>query len=399
MNFQNLINLIVKTQANLQGRALQAVNQSLTIRNWLFGWYIVEYEQKGEDRAKYGKKLLVKLALELKKKNIQGLSLRNLKLFRQFYFVYPSIGQTLSAQFINSFSFPRFMQNKKLLSSRVKGFSSLNISDEENDLTIGQTVSAQLAKQHGLPLKSYSPAPELLLRHFTFSHFVELLGIGKPLKRAFYEVEAIKGNWSVRQLKRQIESLLYERTGLSKNKKGLLVKVHKQKDNPTVEDAIRDPYVLEFTGLKERAEYSETDLETALLNHIQEFLLELGNGFCFEARQKRITIDNEHDRIDLVFYHRILRCHVLIDLKNRAFSHADAGQMNFYLNYYKENEIKAGDNPPFGIILCTDKNKVKVKYATTGLDNKLFVSKYLVALPSEKELEDFISKDKKLLEG
>ena len=397
MNFENLVKLFIETQGDLQGRALQAVNHSLTIRNWLFGCYIVEYEQKGEDRAKYGKKLLVKLALELKKKNFKSLSLRNLKLFRQFYFIYPSIGQTLSAQFIDSFPFSRFIQGKKRLSLRAKDFSLVKTSDEENDFAIGQTVSAQLAKQHGVALKSYSPAPELLLRHFTFSHFVELLRIDKPLKKAFYEVEAIKGNWSVRQLNRQIESLLYERTGLSKNKKGLLAKVHKQKDNPIVEDAIRDPYVLEFTGLKERVEYSETDLETALLNHIQEFLLELGNGFCFEARQKRITIDNEHDRIDLVFYHRILRCHVLIDLKSRAFSHADAGQMNFYLNYYKENEIKPGDNPPFGIILCTDKNKVKVKYATTGLDNKLFVSKYLVALPSEKELEDFIRNDRKLL--
>jgi hypothetical protein len=146
--------------------------------------------------------------------------------------------------------------------------------------------------------------------------------------------------------------------------------------------------------LKELPEYSENDLETALLNHIQEFLVELGEGFCFEARQKRISIENEHDRIDLVFYHRILKCHILIDLKTRVFSHADAGQMNFYLNYYKDNIMRDNDNLPVGIILCTDSNETKVKYSISGMDNKMFVSKYMVALPSEEELEQLIRIEK-----
>lgn len=230
----------------------------------------------------------------------------------------------------------------------------------------------------------------MLLTHFSFTHFTELIKIDDPLKRAFYEKEAIKGNWSSRQLKRQIESLLLERIGLSKDKERLLKSVQDSNAIVSIEDTIKDPYILEFTGFKELPVYSENDLETELLNKIEDFLMELGNGFCFEARQKRITIGNEHDRIDLVFYQRILKCHVLIDLKSRAFSHADVGQMNYYLNYYKKNIMEKNDNLPVGVVLCTDKNETKVEYATDSLDNKLFISKYLVELPDKKELEALI---------
>jgi len=394
MNFQNLVDILAETHKSLQGQALRSIDHSLTIRNWMFGRYIVEYEQKGRDRAQYGGNLLELLVDKLKKKNIKGMSSTSLKLFRLFYRCYPQILQRISAELeLRGVQVSNVI--RQTLSDEFKGTKAL-ISPNV------QTLSAQSGKRQTVSdvfAGDYSVNPELLLRHFTFSHFVELLKIDNSLKRAFYETEGIKGNWSVRHLKRQIESLLYERTGLSKNKTALLAKVHNQKDIPTPEDIIKDPYILEFTGLQERPEFSENELETALLNHIQEFLLELGNGFCFEARQKRITIDDEHDRVDLVLYHRILRCHVLIDLKTRAFSHADAGQMNFYLNYFKENVMAEGDNPPVGLILCTGKTGVKVKYATTGLDNKLLVSKYLVALPSEKELEDFINRDKKLLEA
>ena len=394
MNFQNLVDILAETHKSLQGQALRSIDHSLTIRNWMFGRYIVEYEQKGRDRAQYGGNLLELLVDKLKKKNIKGMSSTSLKLFRLFYRCYPQILQRISAELeLRGVQVSNVI--RQTLSDEFKGTKAL-ISPNV------QTLSAQSGKRQTVSdvfAGDYSVNPELLLRHFTFSHFVELLKIDNSLKRAFYETEGIKGNWSVRHLKRQIESLLYERTGLSKNKTALLAKVHNQKDIPTPEDIIKDPYILEFTGLQERPEFSENELETALLNHIQEFLLELGNGFCFEARQKRITIDDEHDRVDLVLYHRILRCHVLIDLKTRAFSHADAGQMNFYLNYFKENVMAEGDNPPVGLILCTGKTGVKVKYATTGLDNKLFVSKYLVALPSEKELEDFINRDRKLLEA
>jgi predicted nuclease of restriction endonuclease-like (RecB) superfamily len=205
----------------------------------------------------------------------------------------------------------------------------------------------------------------------------------------------LKGNWSKRQLQRQIGSLLYERTGLSTDKRAVIEHARLQAiESPQqVADLIRDPYVLEFAGLAEKPHYLEQDLEKALLDHLQTFLLELGSGFCFEARQKRITVGDEHDYLDLVFYHRILRCHLLIDLKTRAFQHGDAGQMNFYLNFWKAEMMAEGDQPPVGFILCTDKKETRVDYATAGLDQQLFVSRYLVALPSVETLQALIEQD------
>lgn len=361
MRFKQLIALIEQTNQGLQKKAISSINQLLVIRNWLIGFYIVEFEQNGDDRAKYGQRLLKTIAEELEKKKLKGLSFTNLKLLRLFYLIYPQIGQPVADQL------------------KVQNI---------------QPLAEQLGNQKGQPLADNSVQksdlsldPQILIQHFSFRHFTELIKIKEPLKRIFYEQQAIKGNWSSRQLKRQIESLLLERIGLSKDKEALLKSVQNNQAVVSIEDTIKDPYVLEFTGFKELSVYSENDLETSLLNKIQDFLIELGHGFCFEARQKRITIENEHDRVDLVFYHRIIKCHILIDLKVRAFSYADVGQMNFYLNYFKKNIMEAGDNPPVGIILCTDKEETKVEYATAGLDNQLFVSKYLVELPSK---EDFI---------
>lgn len=246
-----------------------------------------------------------------------------------------------------------------------------------------------------LPAKSDSEieiAPELLLSRLSYSHFIELIKFEDPLERLFYEVETIKNNWSVRELERAVNTALYVRTGLSKNKEAVIAKFKNQKPAQNV-DIIRDPYFLEFLGLEERSEYSESELEQAILDHLQKFLIELGTGFCFESRQKRITFDNTHYRIDLVFYHRILKSHILIDLKIGRFDHADAGQMNVYLNYYKDNEMTDGDNPPIGLILCGSKGEALAKYATSGMDNQLFVSKYLVQLPDKKILENFIKRE------
>lgn len=240
---------------------------------------------------------------------------------------------------------------------------------------------------------------ELLINRLSFTHIVELTRENNTLKRAFYEIHAIKGNWSVDELKRQMGSLLYERTGLSKNKEKLIQLTNEKATELVPSDIIRDPYVFEFLGLKPKEVFEESKLEQALLDHLQEFLLELGKGFCFEARQKRILVDDEYYKIDLVFYHRILRCHVLINLKTRKFLHKDASNVNFYLNYYKDKEMQKGDNPPIGILLCTSKGLSTVKYATGGMDNQLFVSRYLVALPSEEELQDFLIKGEKMLGG
>ncbi len=359
MNFDQLIQALEQTNNYLQEKSVSAISQSLTMRNWLFGHYIMEYEQNGEDRAKYGEKLLNNLSRKLQNSRIKGVSITNLKLCRQFYLTYPQIGQAVTDQ--------------SLRKSLPEKSTRENKSTEDS---IDGTV---------------------ILTRLSFTHIIELLTIEDPLKRLFYEVETLKGNWSVRELKRQTGSLLYERNGLSVNKKGLLQTVNRKVVPARYEEIIRDPYIFEFLGLSQKDEVSETDLETALLDHLQEFLMELGNGFCFEARQKRITVDNEHFYIDLVLYHRILKCHVLIDLKIRKFSHIDAGQMNFYLNYYRENEMYEGDDLPIGILLCTDKDEATVKYAFGNIDNKVFVSRYKVALPSEKELEQFIKRDRKAL--
>lgn len=359
MNFEQLVQTCEQAHLYLQRSAVSMVNQSLTIRNWLFGHYIVEYEQNGEDRAKYGDQLLTVLAIDLKSKGIKGLSQRNLYYFSQFYLAYPTIYQV--------------------------------IADMELPSPILQTLSAK----SGITIvdKNIEVSPQFLISRLSFSHIIELIGEKDPLKRTFYEVEAIKGNWSVRQLKRQMGSLLFERTGLSTDKEGLIQDINWKTEPSTPEGIMRDPYVFEFVGLEPKDKYAESELEEALINHLQVFLLELGKGFCFEARQKRLTIDGEYYHVDLVFYHRILKCHILIDLKSRKFNYTDAGQMNFYLNYYRAKEISEGDNAPIGIVLCTDKKSSTVKYATGSLDNHLFVSRYQVQLPTIKELEEFINQD------
>jgi predicted nuclease of restriction endonuclease-like (RecB) superfamily len=364
MNFQQLIKTCEQTHSHLQDHAVSTINQSLTIRNWLLGYHIVEYEQNGDDRAKYGDKLLTVIAKDLRAIGIKGLSKRNLHYFCQFYLMYPEVGMLVP---------------------------DMNIPKQ-----IVQTLSAQ-SETIQERTDNIKIDPKQLISKLSFSHMIELMGEKDSIKRTFYEVQAIKGNWSVRQLKRQMESLLYERTGLSANKEGLLLDLNKQIESSTPEAIMRDPYVFEFVGLKPKEKFCETDLEDALINHLQMFLLELGKGFCFEARQKRLTIDGEYYYVDLVFYHRILKCHVLIDLKTRKFHYTDAGQMNFYLNFYKDKITAGNDNIPVGIVLCTDKQSSTVKYATGSLDNQLFVSRYQVQLPTAEELEAFIRQDMKML--
>jgi predicted nuclease of restriction endonuclease-like (RecB) superfamily len=352
MLYNQLIETIENTHVSLRKRAISSINQQLVIRNWLIGFYIVEFEQHGEERAKYGENLIKTLAKDLMHKNLKGMQWRSLFDYRLFYLTYPQILQPVAAI--------------------LKGLPILQPLAAQLQILDNQIVNSNLT-------------PEKLLSNFSFRHFSALMRIKEPLKRAFYEKEAIKGQWEARFLERQINSLLIERVGLSTDKEALLNNLKAEIE--TIEDTIKDPYILEFTGFEELTKYSENNLESALLDKIQTFLQELGTGFCFEGRQKRITVDGEHDKIDLVFYHRILKCHVLIDLKVRKFKHSDSGQMNYYLNYYKHEVMQATDNPPIGIILCTEKgSNTKVMYATAGLDNQVFVSKYQVELPKEEDL-------------
>lgn len=372
MNFDQLIQSIDQTHEFFQNRASKQVDQNFTLRNWLIGFYIVEFEQNGLDRAEYGAKVVLNIAK--RSKHIKGFSQRNLYSFKLFYKLYPQILQSASAIF-----------DKLLLESKlpILQTTSAKLKNRENEIL--QTLSAEFDK-----FAVYDGAT--LLSNITFSHFVELIQLDSELKRRFYELHTIQNSWSVKALERAINTLLFERTGLSTDKEAVL-KSHKDKAPPKAQDILKSPLILEFLGLKEQTKFSESDLETAIIDHIQDFLMELGHGFCFEARQKRITFDNEHYHIDLVFYHRILHCHVLIDLKIGKFSHADGGQMNFYLNYYKDNEMTPADNPPIGLILCANKNDTFVEYTLGGLDNDIFVSKYLIELPKIEELKALIEKD------
>jgi predicted nuclease of restriction endonuclease-like (RecB) superfamily len=357
----DLVQAIEKANQYFLAQVQRQVNIALTLRNWVIGFYVFEYEQHGSDRAAYGQKLYKIIVQNLKDKGFISLGERNLYLCKDFYTMYPNILQSVTAK--------------------------LYLSDFK-PLRILQTVSAKLIASRFADYVELS-APDILLEKLSFSHFIELIRVETALQRSFYEHQTLKNNWSVRELRRAINSMLYERTGLIKDKQVSVAENPKASDLKP-EDVFRDPYLLEFLGLEEKSSYTETDLEAAIITNLQAFLLEMGRGFCFEARQKRITFGNKHYRIDLVFFHRILKCHVLIDLKMDEFSHADVGQMNVYLNYYKEHEVQKDDNPPIGIILCAGKDDALVKYATMGLPQQVFVSKYLTNLPTETELQKII---------
>lgn len=356
VDFTGLVEVIRHVHVELSAHANRAVNTGLTLRNWLIGYCIREYELTGRDRAQYGEFLMAKLSSELTAKGVSSCGKRRLYDYLRFYEIYPAIVRSLTSQ----------LQE-----------------------LIRQALPVWHSKVRSLTAQSQPPAWDIL-KSLSYTHIEQLLRIEDSTKRAFYEQECIRGNWSVRELKRQIGSLYYERSGLSRDKKKLseLTQLSAESQNPHL--TVRDPYVFEFIGLKAREVMSESHLEELLTLKIQEFLLELGHGFCFEARQKRIMIGGEHFFVDLVFYHRILKCHVLIELKLEQFSHESIGQLNTYVSWYSSHMMTAGDNPPVGILLCTDKNHALAEYALAGMDNNLFVSKYLLELPKKEEMQRFI---------
>ena len=375
MNFNDLRNSIQQVSDSMRRSAILSVNTHLTVRNWLIGFYIVEFEQRGEDRAKYGAKLLQKLADAF---NEEGLSYRNLRLYRQFYLVYPQISMYI----------PNFLQ-KNLAEIWQSPVAKLKSSEKEG-AGIRQSLSAQF-KTEGI-LEQLPYIAELVSK-LSFTHLSLLVSIEDPLKRRFYELECIKGTWSVRELKRQIDTLYFERSGISRKPDVLGNETERIGEKASLKDIIKSPFTFEFLGLKAKDVVYESDLEQALIEHLEDFLLELGDGFCFEARQKRILIGDEYFFCDLVFYHRILKCHILIELKVDSFSHEHIGQLRTYVNYYRKGMMQSDDNPPIGILLVTNKNDALVKYAVSENDRELFVSKYIVGLPDKKQLEEFINEE------
>lgn len=373
-DFNLLVANISAVQETLQVQAAHAINLALTARNWLIGYYIVEYEQNGNDRAQYGEQLINRLSKRIDKK---GLEPRRLREFRQFYQTYPQLVSVLREY---------LLQNGDLNTlSSIAAKWQLPTAILDDDSSVTEIWRSPTAK-----LEAWETSPEKLFNRLSATHLLFLSTIADPLKRAFYEQEAIRSCWTMKELDRQVSSLYYERMGLSKNKKALQRQLAESNRPIRPSDIIRDPVSLEFLGLQSQDVYSETKLETAILNHLQQFLLEMGIGFCFEARQKRILVDNDYFKADLIFYHRILKCHVVVDLKIDRFRHEYASQLNLYLNYYRHEIMQPDDNPPIGILLCTDYGETTVKYATEGLSQNLFVSKYKLQLPSEDELRDYL---------
>lgn len=376
-NFELLVNSIQLTHHSLQQNGLRTINKHLTIRNWLVGYYIVEFEQKGSDKAKYGTNLLTELSKSI---NIKGLSETSLKLNRQFYSTYPQLGNIIPDLLISM------------------GFSNLQIRQTLSDVLqlpnnqyigIRQTMPDEFNE---LKTSIHTP-PIKLITQLSYSHLLLLIPISNQLKRTFYEVECMKGNWSVDELKRQINSLYFERSGLSKNPEKLSRIIQEKSIQLVPTDIIKSPFMFEFLGLKSKDVVYESDLEQAIIDNLEEFLLELGHGFCFEAKQKRIIIGDKYYFIDLVFYHRLLKCHVLIDLKMKEVDHENIGQLKTYINYYKKNIMTEGDNPPVGLLLVTENNKELVEYAVADSDQDLFVSKYMLQLPSTTQIEEFLRKE------
>ena len=359
----------------------------------------MEYEQAGRGKADYGKKLIDRLSMDLTKKFGRGFGRSNLFQMRSFYLSYPTIVQTLSGQL-----------NNKNYAQKFQTLSGKSTSMDHNK--IYQTVSGEskyafagkpnllVLSEKSLTLSAKSYLATLAMRfQLPWSHYVKLLGVRNSDARAFYEAEALRGGWSVRQLERQIATQFYERTALSRNKAAMLKKGAKPlpEDFVTPEEEIKDPFVLEFLGLKD--EYSENDLEEALIHKLETFLLELGGDFAFIGRQRRLRIGDEWYRVDLLFFHRRLRCLVVIDLKLGKFTHADAGQMHLYLNYAKEHWIHTDENPPVGLILCAQKDSAVAHYALEGLSNKVLAAEYRTALPDEKTLAAELERTRRMLES
>ncbi|MBF0105439.1 MAG: DUF1016 family protein [Deltaproteobacteria bacterium] len=361
LEFEKLVELFEQTQSELQNQAARSIDIVLVVRNWLFGWYIVEYEQGGAERAQlYGKALIEQLSARLENQGIKGISPTNLRKCREFYQAYDEIQQALPVKSI----IPKIDDQKIRQVLPVKSFQMIHQPE------ILQTVATKLAS------------------HFVlgWTHYVALLAVKNTEERRFYELEAAKNGWGYRELERQINSALYERLALSRDKEEVKrLSTHGQVvEKPS--DVIKSPYILEFTGLEEQKSYSEHDLETALIDKIEHFLLELGKGFLFESRQKRFTFDNRHFYVDLVFYNRLLHSYVIIDLKIGDLKHQDLGQMQMYVNYFDRFVKTEDEKPTVGILLCLTKSDELVEL-TLPKNSNIYASEYQLYLPSKEQLK------------
>lgn len=374
MTLDQLADRILLVDETLRQQAAHAVNGMLTARNWFIGFYIVEFEQHGADRAQYGEQLLKTLA---KRINRKGMTWRRLYEYRTFYNVYPQLHGEILRYLQSQMQRPTELPAKKL-----RSLPAIFQIDENQALTILQPAIAKSPEP-------WQTAPDRLFHRIGYTSLQMLSEISDPLKRAFFEFELIQGCWTTRELDRQISTLYYERSALSKDKAALKRYIQQKAEPMETRHILRDPMTLEFLDLPEADVYTESKLETAILDKIEKFLMELGQGFCFEHRQKRVLIDHDYFKADLIFYNRILHCHVIIDLKIDRYRHEYGSQLNTYKNYYRHEVMQPGDNPPIGLLLCTDYSETLVKYSTEGLED-IYVGKYLLQLPSEETIRQYL---------
>lgn len=375
---QSLYSRVRDILESARSNVARSVNTTQVIANWLVGCEIVEEEQSGRSRAIYGERLLEELSRKLTRDFGVGYSMQNLRFIRQLYLEYPLLLGDSKIRYAARSELP---SPTKTASSKIR-YAARSELDASNFFA------------HGKPWK-----PGRLNPNLSWTHYRNLIGVDKNEARAFYEIEAINNHWSSRELERQISSLLYERLALSKDKKGLLRLAKKGHEVQAPMDVFKDPVVMEFVGLPTSSKVVESDLEQALIDNLQSFMLELGKGFAFVRRQERLTIDGDHFYVDLVFYHTLLKCFVLLDLKVGKLTHQDLGQLQLYVNYYDRERLSAGDHPTLGLILCTDKNDAVVKY-TLGEDRggKIFTSRYRLHMPTEAELKAEIRREVRFLQ-
>lgn len=391
--FESLVGKIQTANQALRQDALGIINRSVTTRAWLTGYYIVEFEQGGKARAAYGDGLLKRLSERL---GVKDYSVHTLKKYREFYRIFPKLAMPIRDYLIERFG---------------KGYST-NIQLSVMSETISRNQEPKVCQIGYSPItqsrnllefddkgENVSISPYALFSCLSYTHMSNLLPLPLDLMRTFYAFEAIRGTWSVTELKRQIESQYYQRCGWSRDPHKYAAMVQGKADRLNADDFIKTNNVLEFLGAKLPEGWEEDDLEQGICDNLKEFILEMGAGFCFEARQKKILIDDAYERIDLVFYHRILKCHVLIELKPKKFNRADAVQLGVYMEYYRKRVMTEGDNPPIGILMCTEVGKEIAEYIAPFIDERLFLSKYMLQLPSKETLTGFLRKENEGLQA
>lgn len=389
INFDTLVSQIEQTNEALQNNARLVINRHVTAKAWLTGYYIVEYEQDGSDRAKYGDRLISELSKRLGKRNF---STTNLKIYRQFYLAYPMLLTEIGKFLLSYSSIGQSLTDLLQLPENQLYEKSQSLTDLSKPIAQSLIVKSNpIVQSESAQFKGV--APDKLFNRLSFTHLAAILPCKDPLKRAFYETMAIRGTWSVRELQRQIDSNYYERSGWSQKPEQLASLVDNKAEQTSLTLDIKSPYTFEFLGLQSRDVIEESDLETALLDNLQNFILELGMGFCFEERQKKMLIDDRYYWADLVFYHRILKRHVIIELKANRLDYADTAQLKMYLAYYRKNIMMPDDNPPVGILLCSEVGQEMAEYTLLDTDEDIFISKYELNIPSKERMTEFLRKE------